>query len=119
MMDLASINNKHVVLQDTMLLKEYIVLSVMLLNTGMLSLKDVLLANLDILGIMLLTNVHAANFQEQLLVMIVFVQHQKQSGTMMLKHVLALLIALETIVSHAQLQDNGTSKTILAFALHQ
>lgn len=91
----------------------------MLLNTGMLSLKDVLLANLDILGIMLLTNVHAANFQEQLLVMIVFVQHQKQSGTMMLKHVLALLIALETIVSHAQLQDNGTSKTILAFALHQ
>jgi len=118
-MDLASINNKHVVLQDIMSLKEYIVSNVMLLNIGMLSLKDVLLVKLDILGIMLLTNAHAVNFQEQLLETIVFALHQKQSGTMMLKLVLVLLIALETIVFHAQLQGNGTSKTIHVFVLHR
>lgn len=50
-MDSENINNNLVVLKVIMLLKEYIVLSVMLQNIGMPLIKDALLANLDILGI--------------------------------------------------------------------
>ncbi len=50
-MDSENINNNPVVLKVTMLLKEYIVWSVMLQNIGTPLHKDVLLVNLDILGI--------------------------------------------------------------------
>lgn len=118
MMVTVIIQHKHAAQQDIML-QEFIVLNVMLLNIGMPLLKDVLVVNLGTLGMMLFTNVHAANYQDKLLELIVYAHHQKLNGTIPLKPAHVHQTPMVNNVNHAQHQDNGTIKLTLVNAHHQ
>lgn len=117
MMDSETINNSLAVLKDIILPMESIVSSVTHQNIGIQSLKDVLLANLVILGITLLMNAHVVNFQDKSLVDNVSAHHQKLNGMMQPKLALVQLIHSVIIVFHVHHQDNGTHKLTLVYAL--
>jgi hypothetical protein len=118
MMVTVIIQHKHAAQQDIML-QEFIVLNVMLLNIGMPLLKDVLVVNLDTLGMMLFTNAHAANYQDKLSELIVYAHHQKLNGTIPLKPAHVHQTPMVNNANHAQHQDNGTIKLTLVNAHHQ
>ena len=84
-------------------------------NIGIQSIKDVLLAYLDMHGTMLIMNVLAAIYQDKSLEIIVHVLHQKQFGIMQVKLVSVQQMLTETIVFHALFQDNGIFKTTPVF----
>lgn len=112
------IQDKHAAQKDIML-QEFIVLNVMLLNIGMPLLKDVLAVKLDTLGMQLFTNAHAVIYQDKLLEPIVYAHHQKLNGTIPLKLAHAHQTPMEINANHAQLQDNGTIKLTPVTAHHQ
>lgn len=88
-------------------------------NIGTPPLKDVSLANPVTLGIMSLTNAHAANLHVKSSMVSVSVHHQKHNGMMPLKlaHVQSILLVIT--VSHVLLQDNGIYNLTLVNAQHQ
>ncbi len=109
-MEMVNINNKLVAHKVIIPLKESIVSNVTLQSIGMLYRKDVLLANLDTLGIILLMNALAANFQGKLLEMTVYAQLLKLFGVKLLKHAHVHPKAMEITVFLAQHPGNGTTK---------
>jgi hypothetical protein len=95
------------------------VLNVMLPNIGMLLTKDALLANLDILGTMLLTNALVANSPELFRMVNVLAHSLKLFGTLLQRPAHVQLTLLVITVFHVQPQESGTLEPILANVHHQ
>jgi hypothetical protein len=91
----------------------------MLPNIGMLSTKDALLANLDILGTTLLTNALAVNSPEPFRMVNALAHSPKIYGTLLLRPAHAQLTLSVITVFHAQPQESGTLEPTLANAHHQ
>jgi hypothetical protein len=91
----------------------------MLQNIGMLLTKDALLANLDILGTMLLTNALVVNSPELFRMVNALARSPKIYGTLLQRPAHVQLTLLVITVFHAQPQESGTLEPTLVNAHHQ
>ena len=76
-------------------------------NIGIQLLKNVLSANQDTLGMLILTNAHAANFQDKSSMEYAHVNTQKLNGNQSANNASAHQILSVTIANHAQHQEFG------------